>query len=81
MIKVAYMTAEAFCFRESLVASIAESAKLSPNRRAFEAIITFSTQSYSTRSTVNGEGVHWDKGEGGSQNKTISSLIYVSDAL
>ena len=32
-----------------------------------------SAQSYSTRSTVNGEGVHWEKGEGGS-NKTISSL-------
>ena len=32
-----------------------------------------SAQSYSTRSTVNGEGVHWEKGEGGS-NKTTSSL-------
>ena len=39
-----------------------------------------SAQSYSTRSTVNGEGVHREKGEGGSQNKTISSLIYASDA-
>ena len=37
-------------------------------------------QSYSTRSTVNGEGVLWEKGKGGSQNKTTSSLIYVSDA-
>ena len=44
--------------------------------------MNFSEQSYSTinRSTVNGEGVHWKKGEGGSQNKTISPLIYVSDA-
>ena len=32
-----------------------------------------SAQSYSTRSTVNGEGVHWEKGEGGS-HKTTSSL-------
>ena len=32
-----------------------------------------SAQSYSTRSTVNGEAVHWEKGEGGS-NKTTSSL-------
>ena len=44
--------------------------------------MNFSAQSYSAinRSTVNGDGVHWEKGEGGSQNKTISSLIYVSDA-
>ena len=40
-----------------------------------------SAQSYLTRSTVNGEGAHWEKAEGGSQNKTIASLIYVSDAL
>ena len=39
-----------------------------------------SAQSYSIRSTVNGEGVHWEKGEGGCQNKTTSSLIHVSDA-
>ena len=29
---------------------------------------------------MNGEGVHWEEGEQGSQNKTTSSLIYVSDA-
>ena len=28
---------------------------------------------------MNGEGVHWEEGERGSQNKT-SSIIYVSDA-
>ena len=39
-----------------------------------------SAQSYSTRSIVNGEGVHWEKDEEGSQNKTTASLIYVSDA-
>ena len=45
--------------------------------------MNFSAQSYSTfnRSIVDGEGVHWEKGEGGSRNKTTSSLIYVSDAL
>ena len=80
VIEVAYMTAEAFFSRGSSVASIAESAKLSPNRRAFEDIINFAAQSYSTRSTVNSEGVHCEKGEGDSQNKAISSLTYVSDA-
>ena len=36
VIEVAYMTVEAFCSRGSAVASIAESAKPSPNRQAFE---------------------------------------------
>ena len=78
----AYMMVEEFCSRGSSVATIAERAKSSPNRRTFEAIINFSAQSYSTinRSTANGEGVHWEKGKGGSQNRTISTLIYVSDA-
>ena len=71
VIEVACMTAEAFCSRGSSVVSIAESAKLSPNRRAFEAIVNFSAQSYSTRSTVIGKVVRWKKGKGGSQNKTI----------
>ena len=62
------------------MANIAKTAKSSPNRRAFEAIMNSSAQSYSTRDTVNGDGVCWEKGEGGSQNKTTSSLIYVSDA-
>ena len=79
-IEVAYMTAEVFCSRGSSVASIAESAKLSWNRRALEAIINFSAQLYSTRSTINGKCVHWEKSEGGNQNTTISSQIYVSDA-
>ena len=34
--KVVHMTVEAFCSRGSAVASIAESAKPSPNRQAFE---------------------------------------------
>ena len=38
-----------------------------------------SALSYLTRSTVNGQGVHLEKGKDGSQNKTISSIIYVSD--
>ena len=62
------------------MASIAESAESSPNRRAFEAIMNCSAQVYSTRSTVNGEGFHWEKAEGGSQSTPTSSLINVSDA-
>ena len=62
------------------MASLAKTAKSSPNRRAFEALIDCSAQSYSTRDTVNGDGVLWEKGEGVSQNKTTPLLIYVSDA-
>ena len=62
------------------MANIAETAKSLPNRRAFEAIMNCSAQSYSTRYFVNGEGVLWKKGEEGSQNKTTSLLVYVSDA-
>ena len=80
VIEVAYMTGERVCSRGSSVASIAESAKWSPNRRAFEAIINCSAQSHSTRSTVNGKGAHREKGERGSHNRTTSSLIDVSDA-
>ena len=71
VIEVAYLTA---------VASFAESAGSSPISRAFEAIKNCSAKVYSTRSIVNGEGVHWEKAEGGSQNRTTSSLTYVSDA-
>ena len=49
VIEVAYMTVEAFCSRGLSVASIAESAKSSPNRRAFEAIMYCFTRSYSTK--------------------------------
>ena len=80
VIEVVLMTIEAFCSRGLSVASIAESAKSSPNRRAFEATMNCSAQSYSTRSTVNDESVHWEEGKGGSQNRTTPSLIYVSDA-
>ena len=48
VIEVAYMTVEAFCSRGLSVASIAESAKSSPNRRAFEAIMNCSARSYRT---------------------------------
>ena len=48
------------------MASFAKTAKSSPNRRAFEAIMNGSAQSYLTRYTVNGEVVLWEKGEGGS---------------
>ena len=80
LIGVAYMKAEASFARGSSVASIAESAKSSPNRRDFETIMNCPAQSYSTRYTVNGEGVPWEKTEGGSQNRTTSSLVNVSDA-
>ena len=69
-----------FGSRGSPVASIAESANSSSNSRAFEAIKNCSAQVYSTRSTVNRESVHWEKAEGGSQNRAVSTLIYVSDA-
>ena len=59
---------------------MAESAVSSPNRRAFQAIMNCSAQSYSTRSTVNGDGVHCEKADGGCQKQTTSSLMYVSDA-
>ena len=62
------------------MASIVKTAKSSPNRRAFEALMNCCAQSYSTRDTVNGDGVLWEKGEGASQNETTSSLIYVSNA-
>ena len=39
-----------------------------------------SAELYSTRSTVNGDGVHCEKTEGGCQKRTTSSLMYVSDA-
>ena len=60
--------------------SIAKSANSSPNRRAFEAVMNCSAQMYLTRSTMKGDGVHWEKAEGGSHNKTTSSLVYVSEA-
>ena len=52
------------CSRGSSVASIAESAKSSPNRQAFETIMNCSAQSYSTRFTVNGERSIGKKAEG-----------------
>ena len=54
---------------------MAESAVSSPNRRAFEAIMNCSAQSYSTRSTVNGGGVHCEKADGECQKRTTSSLM------
>ena len=62
------------------MSKIAESAKSSPNRRAFEAIINCSTQFYSTRSIMKGDDVHWEKAEGGCKNRTTSSLMYASEA-
>ena len=64
VIEVTYMAVERFCSRGSLVASIAESAKSSPNRQSFETIMNCSAQSYSTRFTVNGERSIGKKAEG-----------------
>ena len=69
-----------FCSRGSSEARMAENAVSSPKRRAFEAIMNYLAQFYSTRSTVNGVSVHCKKTEGGCQKKTASSLMYVSDA-
>ena len=44
---------------------MAKSAVSSPNRPGFEAIMNFSAQLYLTRSTVNGDGVHCEKADGG----------------
>ena len=57
------MTAEAFFSQGLSVASIAESAKSAPKRRAFEAITNCSAQMYS-RFIMKDDGVHWEKTEG-----------------
>ena len=80
VIGVAYVTVEAFFLSGIVSGKYCQTAKSSPNRRAFEALMNCYAQSYLTRDTVNGDGVLWEKGEGVSQNKTTSSLIYVSDA-
>ena len=49
VIEVAFMTVEAFCSWGLSVASIAESAKSSPNRRAFEASMNCFARSRSTK--------------------------------
>ena len=58
---------------------MAESAVSSPDTRAFEAIMNCSAQLYFTRFTVNGDGVHWEKADGGFQKWATSSLMKVSD--
>ena len=78
VIKMAYMMIEEF-----LLSGIVSSTYCRKGQVVAEQANSRGELSYSTinRSIVNGEGVHWEKGEGGSQNKTISSLIYVCDAL
>ena len=49
VIEVACMRVETFCSRGLSVASIAESDKLSPNKRAFEAIMNCSARLYSSK--------------------------------
>ena len=49
---------------------------LSPKSRAFAAAKNCSAQQYSTESTVNVDGVHWEKTEGGCQKKMASEVQY-----
>ena len=70
-----------FCSRETSEVRMAESAVLSPNRRALEVITNCSVQLYSTRCTKNGDSVRWKKDDVGYQKNMISSLTYVSDGL
>ena len=62
------------------MARMAESAKSSPNMRAFEAIMNCSARTCSTRSTMKGDGVHWEKADGGCEKKRTSPLVYVGGA-
>jgi len=49
-----------------------------PNRQVLATIMNCSTQLYSTRSMVNGDGDHLEKGNGGCEKRTTLSLVYVS---
>ena len=60
VVEVAHLTVEAFLLSGSSVATIAESAKSTPNRRAFEAIMNCSAPLYSIMSTIRGDGAHWE---------------------
>ena len=69
-VKVTYLTAEACLLSGLLMARIAESAKSSPTWRAFEVIMNYLAQLYSTRSSMKGDDDHWEKAEGGCHNRT-----------
>ena len=60
------------------MARIAKSAKSSPNKRAFEAIMKCSVQIYLT--TMKGDDIYWEAAKGGYQNSTTLSQVYVSEA-
>ena len=60
VVKVAHLTVEAFFLSGSSVATIAESVKSLPNRRAFEAIMNCSAHLYFMTSTIRGDGVYWE---------------------
>ena len=79
-VKVTHLTVEAFVLLGSSVARIAESAESSPNRPTFEAIMNCSARLFSTRSTKRCDGIYWEWVEMGCQNRTASSLVYVSEA-
>ena len=59
VVEVVHLTVEASLVSGPSVASIAESAKSSPNRRAFEAIMNCSVL-YSIVSTIRGDGAYWE---------------------
>ena len=79
VVQMAHLTVEEVLLSGSAVAKIAESAKSSPNGRAFETIINCSTQMHSARSTMRGDGVFLERVEMCCQNKMISLLVYVSE--
>ena len=58
VVEVAHLTVEAFLLSGPSMATIAESAKSSPNRRAFEAIMNCSAPLYSIISTIRGDGAY-----------------------
>ena len=76
VVKVVHLMVEAFLLSGSWARRIAESAKSSPNRRAFEAIMICSAKNYSTRFTMRGDGVYSKRVDMGFQNGTTSLLMY-----
>ena len=60
VVEVAHLTVEAFWLSGPSVATIAESAKSTPNRQAFEAIMNCSAPLCSIISTIRGDGAYWE---------------------
>ena len=60
VVEVAHLTAEAFLLSGPSVATIAESAKSTPNRRASDAIMNCSAPLYSIIFTRRGGDAYWE---------------------